>query len=131
MLLEHAHKEEMAEMFSSEKWKTEWQGTATYGDYLSGAPGSTFHEDTTAKDINYYSYLCGEYDTHCDPCDFNSKKEAGCPEAAFCFQKKGVAQCGSCKKWGDKCTKCTLTQGCQQCSSGYWALGGHCFKNMW
>lgn len=47
----------------------------TYTDYLSGAkdaPKHRFEPGTTAKDINYYSYLCGNHDTHCDPCDFKS-----------------------------------------------------------
>jgi len=107
------HKVEMAEMYNSTEWQAHSGNSGvTYEDYLSGAPTHSFEEGISAKDISYYSYLCGNFDTHCDPCDFKSKKKAGCPETAFCFQKKGVAQCGSCKKWGEKCEKCSLTQGC-------------------
>lgn len=104
------NRDAMLELVNSEKWKSTYQNSGVdYGDYLSGAPSNKFDKDATAKDINYYSYLCGQYDTHCDPCDFKSKKKAACPDGAFCFQKKGAAQCGSCAKWGEKCQKCSLT----------------------
>lgn len=86
---------------------------------------------SSVKRINYYSFLCSSFDNQCDPCSYSAAKQADCPTGAFCFKKSGVAQCGSCKKWGPKCAKCTLKDNCTQCVKGYWAMGGHCFKSLW
>lgn len=53
-------------------------------------PGAKVNKDDTAKDVNYYSFLCSQYDTTCDPCDLKSRKKARCPAASFCFEKKGA-----------------------------------------
>jgi len=114
------------------KWKGNYgKSDLTYKDYLDGAPKKKFDANTTSKDINYYSFLCGQYDTHCDPCGYKAKRKAGCPAGSFCFEKKKVAQCGSCKKWGDQCEKCSLAKGCLSCRDGFWLMGGHCFKSKW
>jgi len=122
----------MEKLIQQNKWEAVYgKSDLTYNDYLEGAPQNRFDENTTAKDINYYSFLCGQYDTHCDPCDYKSKRKAGCPDGSFCFQKQKVPQCGSCKKWGDQCEECSLTKGCLSCRDGFWLLGGHCFKSKW
>ena len=80
------HKKMMEQLIRQHKWNGHFgKSDLTHRGDRDGAPGKKFDDKTTAKDVNYYSFLCGQYDTHCDPCDYRSKRKAGCPDGSFCF----------------------------------------------
>lgn len=89
------------------------------------------YKDATVRQISYYSFLCSNFDTSCTECTLIDQKKAKCPKDAFCFMKDEQAQCGSCLKFGKRCTGCNLTTGCTECVAGYWQMGGNCFKSLW
>jgi hypothetical protein len=78
------------------------------------------YKDATVRQISYYSFLCSNFDTSCTECTLIDEKKAKCPKNAFCFMKDEKAQCGSCLKFGKRCTGCNLTNGCTECIPGYW-----------